>query len=68
MKIGLPIVALCDSNNEANNLDLIIPCNNKGKKSLGLIFYVLAKEYLKKRKLIKKDSDMKAKIEDFSDE
>jgi len=68
MKIGLPIVALCDSNNEANNLDLIIPCNNKGKKSLGLIFYILAKEYLKNRKLIKKDSDMKAKIDDFSDE
>ncbi|PIN69967.1 30S ribosomal protein S2, partial [Candidatus Woesearchaeota archaeon CG11_big_fil_rev_8_21_14_0_20_43_8] len=35
-KIGIPIVALCDTNNQANNIDLVVPCNNKGKKSMGL--------------------------------
>ena len=63
IKIGIPVIALCDTNNETNNLDLVIPCNNKGKKSLGLIFWVLAREYLKSR-----SKEMKEKIEEFMDE
>jgi small subunit ribosomal protein S2 len=65
IKAGMTIVALCDTNNDAKNVDLIMPCNNKGRKSLALIFYILTREYLKNRKLIKKDSDFKYKIEDF---
>jgi len=49
LKVGIPVIALCDTNNQANNIDLVVPCNNKGKKSLGLLFYILAKEYLKLR-------------------
>ncbi|MBW2988940.1 30S ribosomal protein S2 [Candidatus Woesearchaeota archaeon] len=67
-KIGIPIVALCDTNNQSNNIDLVVPCNNKGKKSLGLIFYILAREYLKGRGIIKKDSEFKENIEDFTEE
>jgi small subunit ribosomal protein S2 len=63
-KAGIPVVALCDTNNNISNIDLVMPCNNKGRKSLGLIFYVLAKEYLDSRKLIK-SKDFKHKIEDF---
>ncbi len=63
IKIGIPVIALCDTNNETNNLDLVVPCNNKGKKSLGLVFWILAKEYLKNR-----NKEMKEKIEDFMDE
>ncbi len=65
---GMPIMALCDTNNTANKIDLIVPCNNKGKKSLGLIFYIFAREYLKSRKVIAKESDFKYKIEDFTEE
>lgn len=67
-KIGIPVIALCDTNNTSNNIDLVIPCNNKGKKSLGLIFWILTKEYLKHRDLIKKDEDLKATFDDFSAE
>ena len=63
IKIGIPVIALCDTNNETNNLDLVIPCYNKGKKSLGLIFWILAREYLKVR-----NKEMKEKIDDFMDE
>lgn len=49
IKIGIPVIGLCDTNNQANNLDLVVPCNNKGKKSLGLLFYILTREYLKNR-------------------
>ncbi len=68
LKIGIPVIALCDTNNQSNNLDLVIPCNNKGKKSLGLFFWILAKEYMKKRKLIKDDKEFTGKIEDFTEE
>ena len=49
MQIGMPVIALCDTNNQANDIDLVVPCNNNGKKSLGLLFYILAREYLKGR-------------------
>ncbi len=67
-KIGIPVIAFCDTNNQANGIDLVIPCNNKGKKSLGLIYYLLAKLYLLKRKEIKKDSDFKLTMDDFTEE
>ena len=48
-RTGTAVLALCDTNNTSNNIDLLIPCNNKGKKSIGIIFYILAREYLKSR-------------------
>ncbi len=60
--VGIPVVALCDTNNQANNIDLVVPCNNKGKKSLGLLFWILAKEYLKKKG---KDAEFKTTLEEF---
>ena len=66
IKIGLPIIALCDTNNEATDVDFLIPCNNKGKKALGLIFYILAREYLKNRGAVQSVSELK--LGDFSDE
>jgi len=68
MLIGVPIIALCDTNNQSNKIDLVVPCNNKGKKSLGLFFFILAKEFLKMKGLISSDEDFKYKLEDFSDE
>ncbi len=63
VKIRIPIVALCDTFNQTSFIDLVIPCNNKGKKSLGLIYYILAKQVLKERG---QDVDAaKLKLEDF---
>lgn len=67
-KLGIPVIALCDTNNDASNIDLIIPCNNKGKKSLALVFWILTKEYLKAKGKIKLDSEFKATIDDFTQE
>jgi len=58
----IPIVALCDTFNETRNVDLVVPCNNKGKKSLGMIYWLLAREILKNRK----EKEFKQKLEDFT--
>jgi small subunit ribosomal protein S2 len=65
---GIPVIALTDTNNQANNVDLIVPCNNKGKKSLELIFYLIAKEYLLQRKMVSSVEEMPFKIEHFVEE
>ncbi|MFZ5340745.1 MAG: 30S ribosomal protein S2 [Candidatus Micrarchaeota archaeon] len=44
VKMGIPVIGLCDTDNETKNLDYIIPANNKGRKSLALIFYILTRE------------------------
>jgi small subunit ribosomal protein S2 len=66
-KMGIPVIGLCDTNNQSNNLDLVVPCNNKGKKSLGLLFYLLTKGYLENRGMINKGSFTKV-IDDFAEE
>ena len=67
-KIGIPVIALCDTNNQPNNIDLVIPFNNKRKKSLGLIFWLLAREYLRKRGQLGEKEDLKEGIADFTEE
>ncbi|MCD6575772.1 MAG: 30S ribosomal protein S2 [Nanoarchaeota archaeon] len=49
VKSNIPVIALCDTNNTTENVDLAIPCNNKGNKSLSLVYFILAREYLKAR-------------------
>ncbi len=65
---GIPIIALSDTNNQSNKIDLVVPCNNKGKKSLGTVFYLITREYMKNRGLIKGDEDMKFSLEKFIEE
>ena len=67
-KIGVPIIALCDTNNQSNKIDLVIPCNNKGKKSVGIIFYLIAKGYMQKRRMLDEGQEFPAKLEDFVEE
>ena len=57
----IPIVALCDTFNETRNIDFVIPCNNKGKKSLALVYWLLAREILKNRGV----KEFTHKLEDF---
>ncbi len=65
---GVPVIALCDTNNEATNVDLVVPCNNKGKKSIALIFWLLTKEYMKNRGLLKEGEEIKESLDDFTPE
>jgi small subunit ribosomal protein S2 len=68
LQCGIPVIALCDTNNQSNDIDLVVPCNNKGKKSLGLLFYIIAREYLVNRGQLKAGEEPPFKLEDFTDE
>ena len=46
---GIPVIALCDTNNMTSNVDLVIPTNNKGRKALTLIYWLLARQVLRER-------------------
>ncbi len=60
VKMRIPIVAFCNTMNNVSNVDLIIPCNNRGKKSVAYLYYLLAKGILEER-----GEQMKLKPEDF---
>jgi len=65
MNISVPIVALCDANNETRNVDLVIPSNNKGRRALACIYWLLTREMLKEWVKITSDDEYKLNIEDF---
>jgi len=62
--IGIPVVALCDSNNSAANVDFVIPTNNKGRKALALVYWLLAREVLRNRGI----AEFPYAVEDFEAE
>ncbi len=47
VQTGIPVVALCDTNNSTKYIDLVIPTNNKGRKALSMVYYLLTREVLK---------------------
>ncbi len=61
---GLPAIGLADTDNSARFLDLVVPCNNKGRKSLNLIYKLLAKKILE----LRGDKDAAKKVDELFDE
>jgi SSU ribosomal protein S2P len=47
--VGIPVIAMCDSNNQTSNVDLVIPTNNKGRRALSVVYWLLANETLDRR-------------------
>lgn len=45
--IRIPVVGICDTNNHTANVDVVIIGNNKSNKSMGLFFWLMAREYMK---------------------
>ena len=66
--IGIPVIGLCDTNNETKYLDLVIPTNNKGRRALALVYWLLTRAILKEKGKIKNYNDFKPTVEDFEAE
>jgi small subunit ribosomal protein S2 len=63
--VGIPIVALCSTDNEFAGVDLVIPTNNKGRRALAVIFWLLTRQVLRERGEIGPDKDPSVSIEEF---
>ncbi|MFP4045515.1 MAG: 30S ribosomal protein S2 [Candidatus Aenigmatarchaeota archaeon] len=68
VKKKIPIIAICDTFNDLDFIDLVLPGNNKGRKSVGTIFYLLAREILKKKGEISSDEEFDYDLSDFTGE
>ncbi len=63
--VGIPIVALCSTDNEFAGVDIVIPTNNKGRRALAVIFWLLTRQVLRERGEIGPDKDPSVSIEEF---
>lgn len=66
--IGLPVIGLCDTDNETKYIDLVVPTNNRGRKSLSLVYWLLAQCVLRERGDLSPDEDFKVPLEEFETE
>ncbi|MCK4848110.1 MAG: 30S ribosomal protein S2, partial [Candidatus Heimdallarchaeota archaeon] len=62
---GIPVISLVDTDNTIRNIDLAIPCNNKGRNSLAMIFWLLTKEILRERGELTPEKDAQLRVELF---
>jgi len=58
LKVYKRVLMICDTNNFSHGADQVIIGNNKSPKSLGIIFYLLAKGYCKARGINKDLPDL----------
>ncbi len=63
--MGIPVIALVDTDTPISYVDLIIPCNNKGRRSLALVYWLLARQVLRIRGELKENEDLPVPPEEF---
>lgn len=64
-EMGIPVIGLCDTDNETADIDLIIPTNNKGRKALALVYWLLARQVLRERGELPPDKPFEVSVEEF---
>ena len=62
---GIPVIGVSNTDNITSKVDLVIPANNRGRKSLATIYWLLAREILIERGELKEDESLKYEIDDF---
>jgi small subunit ribosomal protein S2 len=63
--IGIPVIALCSTDNEFAGVDFVIPTNNKGRRALAVIYWLLSRQVLREKGELPADGNPTLSIDDF---
>ena len=63
--IGVPVIALCSTDNDFASVDFVIPTNNKGRRALAVVYWLLARQMLRERGEIPPDGSPTLSLDDF---
>lgn len=62
---GIPVIGICDTDNDYSDIDFVIPANNKGRKALATIYWLLARQTLREKGKLSSTEEFKISIDDF---
>ncbi len=63
--VGVPVIALCDTDNVFSGVDFVIPVNNKGRRALAVVYWLLARQVLRERGELSQDGTLTSTVDDF---